>query len=166
MRSTSTHTLVAVAVALATFTVPRVASAQSAPPTLEGAAWGVGSGGVVTLGLLTLGSRMGHFHHSPNPLVWEILPVPLAVAGGTWLARNDHPRFGESVRGGLLGFGTGAVVGALLGPMVGDDGTDAWAGAIMGGAVGLLAGTAMGLARTPDAGEPWIVISLILPVGP
>lgn len=113
-------------------------------PAVAGVAIGALAGGYVSAGIVTARARADRYLFSYGDLRWELVPVPaLAVAGGV-LGARDSDLLRASSLGGLVGFGAGTLAGLAVGRIVGDSPEHTWAGAIMGGAAGILVGSLAG----------------------
>lgn len=124
------------------------------PETVGGALLGVAGGGVVTLGVLAVAARRGHYLHGPGELSWEALPTALgAVAGGVMGHRNPD-RLWRTVGWGSAGLVLGGATGAVVGRTFLDgDAEGTWTGVLAGAAGGVLVGSVLG-ALTWDGETP------------
>lgn len=143
------------ALALAT-TLPSGSAAQ-ATEIAAGAATGVVVGGYVALGIITAQARAGHYLFSPDDASWQLLPIPaLGLAGGV-LGYRRPDRVWPTVGWSAAGFAVGTAGGALLGRLVWGPGEGTWAGGVLGGSVGLLAGAVL---AAQDDGDPPLTVTL------
>lgn len=144
---------------------PASASAQ-----LGSAAGGVGAGlvggAVVSMGVITLRARAGHYLFGADPFHWEVLPVPLAMVAGGVLGYQDPDRLRRAAGWGGGGMALGALGGALAGRLFWEGDEGPWAGALVGGAMGFLAGAVAGGLSWEDGGAAPLSAGLRLPVGP
>jgi hypothetical protein len=150
--------------------LPTPARAQVGPALL-GAAGGVLVGGYTTLAIHVTKARFGRYFFSPDEVL-EFGPatIPLFVApvAGAWLGAESSTALARSAGWGALGFVGGAAVGGLTGRLVSDSDEAPWAGAIIGGGVGLLAGAVLGAMDgldEPAGGAGPVGVSFSLPLG-
>lgn len=136
------------------FGTPRPSPAQAVP-----AAYGLFAGTVggvyVTTGIFVAKARTGAYIYSlEDALVprWEIIPAAVMPIGSLVLGLADDQRLANSIKWAGAGFVTGAAVGLGLGTLFDERGEGQWAGAIIGSAAGLLAGSIYG-ALAHDDGE-------------
>jgi len=137
---------------------PRTASAQ-AVPAAYGLVTGTVSGIYVSTAIFVAKARTGAYIYSLDDALaprWELIPVAIMPIGSLVVGLDDGQRLANSVRWAAAGFATGAVVGLGLGTLLRADGGEGqWAGAIIGSAAGLLAGTLYGLVSYDgDQGDP------------
>jgi len=145
---------------------PASGSAQL-PETVGGALLGVAGGGVVTLGVLAVAARGGHYVHGPGELSWEALPTALgAVAGGTMGHRNPD-RLWRTVGWGSAGLVLGGAAGAVVGRTLLDgDAEGTWTGVLAGAAGGVLMGSVLGaLTWDEEMPGPEVALGIRLSLG-
>jgi hypothetical protein len=118
------------------FLYPAGAAAQSWE-TGAGAAAGATGGAVVSLGILTARAQLGHYMEAPKLLAWEWLPILSGAALGATMGARQPQRLADSVTAGAIGLAGGAGFGALVGHLWTGSGRGRWAGAVVGGAIGL-----------------------------
>jgi hypothetical protein len=114
--------------------------------TLGGAVMGF----IVTLALVVLQARFGKYIFAMEDLMalrWDLLPIPLGAVAGFRLARHHHHAVPWATICGVGGMLVGVVAGALLGPVIWGDGAGHWAGGVIFGATGLVAGTLLSRLR-------------------
>jgi hypothetical protein len=124
---------------------PRPVAAQQILPALVGGATGFAAGGYVGIGIITLQARRGHYLYSTEEaLGWHAAPVLIGPAVGFLIGLFDQERLRRTVIGGAIGGVGGTGVGWLLGQQLWRPPEGKWAGAVIGGAAGLLAGSLAG----------------------
>lgn len=148
----------------------RPAQAQVGPALL-GAAGGVLAGGYTTLAIYVTKARFGRYFFSPDEVL-ELRPatIPLFVGpvAGAWLGAESSTALARSAGWGALGFVGGAAVGGLTGKLFSDAPEAPWAGALIGGGVGLLAGAILGAIDgldDDDGGGIPVGVSFVVPLG-
>jgi hypothetical protein len=141
-----------------------------AGPTAAGTLLGTAGGAYLSLALTTAAARAGHYVYSPKQGIWRMTPIPVgAVAGGVLGYQGaDHLR--DATRLGLVGFAAGTAVGAAFGSLVWEGAEGIWSGAVIGGGVGLLAGSVWGALRAgggPDEDERVLpAFTIAIPITP
>lgn len=137
----------ALTIAVLLFTAsPHRLGAQELPAVLGGVA-GLLGGFAVTTGLFVAEARAGHFVYSVDDLAtwrWEYLPVPVGIVGGAWAGAKDADLLKSLLVGGGVGLGGGVAIGWFVGHAVWAREEGRWAGAVIGGSLGLLLGTVIG----------------------
>ncbi len=121
---------------------PIQAQAQIVPAIL-GAAAGLTGGYVVTNSLFVAEARAGNFIYSTEDLKaarWEYIPMPLGAGGGMLMGISDSALLGKVALGAGIGLAGGATVGWFVGKALWEGPEGQWAGAILGGALGMLVG--------------------------
>lgn len=123
---------------------PRAGEAQEAEATavLAGAAGGVVSGAIVTIGWVVERATIEQkYLHEVEDIV-SVVGTPLLVfpAAGMGLALLDRGLLKEVGAGAAMGTVGGAALGIGLGHIFAGGETGRWAGGLMGAAAGLLAG--------------------------
>lgn len=132
----------------------RQAEAQAVPAaygTLSGAAAGV----LVTTGIFVAKARAGSFIYSLDDALaprWELIPAVAMPVGGLVMGLDDDQQLARSIAWGGAGFAAGALVGYGIGELFSDTDQGKWAGAIIGSAAGVLAGSLYGM-LSYDSGE-------------
>ena len=140
------------------------ASQLAHPPRAEGqavpAAYGFISGSaaglLVTTGIFVAKARAGSYLYSLDDMLaprWEIVPAFGMPIGAAVLGIADEQRLASSVAWGAGGFAVGALAGYGVGALFSDTDQGKWAGAIIGAAAGVLAGSIYGVAAH-DGGDP------------
>lgn len=126
---------------------PRAAAAQVARAA-GGAAIGVAGGAVITLSIVVARARwQGEYLESVDDLIhWQSTPMLLTPAVGVMFGLAGKEPFLGSVRGSVGGMVVGSAVGAGLGWALATSPESPWAGAVIGGGLGMtLGGLALGL---------------------
>ncbi len=131
-----------------------------------GLALGFGGGGLVSAAWITAEARAGRYIFSPDVITWQLAPIPLGAAAGGLLGYRNPDRLWAGVGAGALGLVTGAGVGALAGALAWEGSEGVWAGAVIGGATGLLIGTVVGTIGWERDGPSMPLFALALPLGP
>ena len=136
-----------------------------------GAVGGFAVGAYTTLTIYVIKARFGRYLFSPDDLVSlspEFLPVIVGPVTWGWIGAESSTALGRSAGWGALGFVAGVAAGGLTGKLVSDSDEAPWAGAIIGGGVGLLTGAILGALDGFDddrgGGAP-VGISLSIPLG-
>lgn len=136
-------------------------SALSAPPPLRaqnkvlpaaiGGLVGTGAGGYVAVGVVAMRARRGHYLFAfKDAFGWD--SAAILAGGGTGIALGlwDPKRLRNTVLStatlGLAGTGIGALIGHRRWPPP----EGKWAGAVIGGGIGVLTGAAIGVLLPPD----------------
>ena len=100
-------------------------------------------GFTVTLALVVTEARFGRYIFGLEDLLafrFDLLPIPLGAWAGFRLHHRRSHTVGWATVLGLLGLVVVAVIGAVLGTIVWRDSAGPWAGAVIGGALGLVGG--------------------------
>jgi hypothetical protein len=147
VRSAALGLLTALAVAAPE---PVHAQRQVIAPMIGGVL-GVGAGGFVALGITAYRARQGRFLFSmEDAFGWESAAVLAGGTTGIVLGIWDERRLRNTVVAtaglGLVGTGIGALVGRNVWPPP----EGKWAGGVIGGGAGILAGAALGVLLPPD----------------
>lgn len=159
---------VVVAVALAVRPEPARAQVGSAA---VGAVGGFAVGAYTTLAIYVTKARFGRYLFSPDDLVSlspEFLPVIVGPVAWGWIGAESSTALGRSAGWGALGLIGGAAAGGLTGKLVSDSDEAPWAGAIIGGGIGLLTGAILGALDgfDDDGGEGLPVgVTFSIPLG-
>jgi hypothetical protein len=136
---------------------PRLAAAQPLP-ILVGVAGGAAAGGWTTVATFIARARTGSFVFDADDVAQiriETLPVLLFPLVGGLIGARSTDRLKAVGAGAGLGAVGGAVLGIGVGAWVGDTPEALWAGGIIGSALGMLVGGAIGGTRsTSDGGPP------------
>lgn len=101
-------------------------------------------GFIVTLALVVAQARYGKYIFAMEDLLgfrWDLLPIPIGAAAGFRLARKRPHAVAWATVAGFGGMAVGIVAGALLGPLLWGDHAGHWAGGVIAGALGLVAGS-------------------------
>jgi hypothetical protein len=132
----------------------RHAAGQQILPALVGGAAGLASGGYVAIGLVSYQARRGHYlYSSEDALGWHATPILVGPAVGFLIGLLDQERLRRTIIGGAAAGVVGTGVGWLAGRHYWLPPEGKWAGAVIGGAAGLLAGSIVGaLWPTPREG--------------
>ena len=136
------------------------------PETVGGALLGVAGGGVVTLGVLAVAARGGHYLHGPGELSWEALPTALGAVAGGAMGYQNPDRLWRTVGWGSGGLVLGGAAGAVVGRTLLDgDAEGTWTGVLAGAAAGILVGSVLGaLTWDEEAPGPAVSIDVRLPL--
>jgi hypothetical protein len=156
------------AVALGASLLPAPARAQGWVAGMIGGALGMGAGGYVSLGIVTLEARRGGYIYGIDDVLgWRSIPVLAGTATGVTLGLWNQERLRHTVYGTIGGGALGTAVGALVGRHLWPPPEGKWAGAVVGGAAGILVGAAVGAAwPVDDGGDPApIAVSVQIPLG-
>jgi len=118
--------------------------------TLGGAVVGF----MVTLALVVLESRFDSYIFAMEDLLafrWDLIPIPLGAWAGFRLHRRRSHGVGWATICGLGGLVVCAVAGTVVGSIAWSDSAAPWAGAVIGGAIGLVTGcvASLRIRRTP-----------------
>lgn len=138
--------------------------AQQKTNALLGTGLGALAGAYVSTAVVVTNARMGHYRFSPDEISWELIPLPAIALTGGFVGYQDGDRMWDGVLWGSLGFVGGTGAGVLLGRIAWGPGAGQWAGGVIGGALGILAGGAYGVLRTDvDEGDAPAQLTLTLP---
>ena len=143
------------------------ARAQELIPAAVGGAAGLLAGSFVSIGIVTLEARRGHFLYS-NRAALGGQATPRLVGAGTGAAIGflDQERLRRTIIGGAAGAALGTGVGALLGYLSWAPPEGKWAGGVVGGAAGLLLGSLAGvLWPPPEQAEEEAGTAARVPIG-
>ena len=149
---------------------PEPARAQVGSAAL-GAVGGFAVGAYTTLAIYVTKARFGRYLFSPDDLVSlspEFLPVIVGPVAWGWIGAESSTALARSAGWGALGFLGGVAAGGLTGKLVSDSDEAPWAGAIIGGGVGLLTGAILGALDGFDDGDGGGVpvgVSVSIPLG-
>ena len=100
-------------------------------------------GFMVTLALVVIEARFGRYIFALEDLMafrLDLLPIPLGAWAGFRLHHRRSHTVGWATIIGLLALIVGAVIGTVLGTIAWRDSAGPWAGAVIGGAFGLVGG--------------------------
>jgi hypothetical protein len=141
-------------------------------PAAAGATGGFLAGTFVTMGIVVVEARMGHYMYGLDDLVGlrpEIIPILVLPVAGAWIGAKSPETLRRAGLGALIGVASGAAIGTGVGALVGSSPEENWSGGIIGGAVGLLAGSVIMATRSPrsDNGNsvPLASMSIKVPWG-
>ena len=101
-------------------------------------------GFMVTLALVVIEARFGRYIFGMEDLLafrLDLLPIPLGAWAGFRLHHRRSHTVGWATVIGLFGLIVGAVIGTILGTIAWRDSAGPWAGAVIGGAFGLVGGS-------------------------
>lgn len=118
-----------------------------------GALAGAGAGAWVGVGYFTVRARSGVYLDSTGEAAKK-LAIPVLVGFGTGIALGIYgeDRLDDAVLWASVGWASGLAAGALIGDQLWDDPPGPWAGAIIGGATGLLIGGIVGAVHSGAEG--------------
>jgi hypothetical protein len=134
-------------------TPQRRAEGQEVLPALVGGAAGLAAGGYVAIGIVTAQARLGRFlYSSEDALGWHATPIIIGPSVGFLIGLLDQERLRRTIIGGGAAAVVGTGVGWLAGRHFWAPPEGKWAGAVIGGAAGLLAGSITG-ALWPEAND-------------
>lgn len=137
---------------------PRSARGQPVPAAY-GLIGGTVAGIYVTTGVFVTKARAGSFIYSLEDALavrWELIPLVVMPVSSFAVGLDDGQRLASSIKWGGAGFAAGAAVGLGVGTLLRQDGGGSesqWAGAIIGSAAGLLAGSIYGMLAYEDEVE-------------
>lgn len=132
---------------------PSALTAQQKTNALLGAGLGTLAGAYVSTAVVVTNARLGHYRFSPDEISWELIPMPAIALTGGVVGYQDGTRLWQGVLWGSVGFVGGTGAGALLGRLAWGPGAGQWAGGVIGGAVGILAGGAIGIIRSEGGAD-------------
>lgn len=141
---------------------PKTAASQ-AVPAAYGAISGAAAGVLVTTGIFVAKARAGTYIYSLDDALaprWELVPTLAMPVGGVVIGLDDEQRLARAIAWGGAGFAVGGLLGYGIGDLFSDTDQGRWAGAIIGGAAGVLAGSIYGVlsydsGKSPgDPGDP------------
>lgn len=130
-------------------------AASQAVPAAYGALSGAAAGVLVTTGIFVAKARAGSYIYSLDDALaprWELVPTLAMPVGGVLLGLDDEQRLARTIAWGGAGFAVGGLLGYGIGDLFSDTDQGKWAGAIIGGAAGVLAGSIYGV-LSYDSGE-------------
>lgn len=133
-------------VAIGLFGSPRSSPAQ-AVPAAYGLFTGTVAGVYVTTGIFVAKARTGAYLYSMEDALtprWELIPIATMPIGGLVLGFADDQRLASSIKWAGAGFVAGAAVGLGASTLLHKTGEGQWAGAVIGSAAGVLAGSIYG----------------------
>lgn len=111
-----------------------------------GGAAGVIGGAYITVSLVVLQSRRGHYLHDiQDVLDWKSVSVLVGGATGAALGMWSPERLKMGTLYGLGGAAVGLGTGLVVGPMIWDDDEGKWAAAAIGAGAGLALGSLLGM---------------------
>ncbi len=148
---------------------PQAARAQGVGPSVGGFVTGATAGTVVSAGIMALAAQSEVYLWNPHDLMGSMgIPIAVGALGGgiQGAVASDRlrPAVLLSATAGLAGVG----LGYFLGREVWDDGQNGWAGALIGGGAGALAGWLIGTAISGSTSEaiPSTSVTLVaIPLG-
>jgi hypothetical protein len=136
-----------------------------------GTVLGTGAGGYVSVGVVAYRARQGNYlFNLEDAFGWE--SAAIFAGGGTGLVLGiwDERRLRNTVVA-TAGLGlVGTVVGAVVGDRIWPPPEGRWAGGVIGGGAGILAGAVIGVLMPPDwleddDGEEGVPMMIRIPVG-
>lgn len=105
-------------------------------------------GFLVTLALVVAEARGGTYIFGLDDLLtfrWDVLPIPLGALAGFILARRRPNSVAWAMVCGFAALIAGTVIGWMVGGAMSSDDVGHWAGGVIGGAIGIVAGTVVSL---------------------
>jgi hypothetical protein len=168
MRPAKTLVLLGLLLAGDVFHAPRPLAGQQILPALIGGATGLAAGGYVAIGIVTFQARRGRYlYSSEDALGWHATPILVGPSVGFLIGLFDQERLRRTVVGGAVGGFVSTGVGMVIGDYVWAPPEGRWAGAVIGSAAGLLAGSLIGAVwPAPDDPEPEAPLaSRSIPIG-
>lgn len=147
---------------------PRTAGAQVLPAAL-GTVGGFAAGTYTMVGIYVAEARFGKYLYSLEEALsprLELLPMIAGPVAGFALGWKNNERLETAGLWGGVGFMAGTAVGIPIGRLLWGTGEGVWAGAIIGGTVGLVAGVIAGASIEPDQpGAADATGGLSIPIG-
>lgn len=148
-------------------------TAAQAIPAVAGAAGGLVAGLYTTTAIYVIEARFGHYLFSPDEvLTWNprLLPLITGPVAGGWLGAKSGHALGRAALWGGVGFLGGGVLGLGAGHLIWENDEGRWAGAVIGSALGFVAGAVVGgVAGLEDdddgASGAAMTLALSIPVG-
>jgi hypothetical protein len=133
-------------VLLCTVELPRPVTAVSQDwSVLGGGALGAATGSWLAVAFLTARARAGDpLDTREEAIIGTAVPMIAGFATGLAIGTFAEDHLGGTVLWGIAGWATGIGIGGSLGGHIWDDPSGRWAGAVLGGAVGLLVGGTVG----------------------
>lgn len=122
-------------------------------PAVLGGVGGFAAGTFTMVGVYVAEARFGKYLYSMDEVLsprFEILPMVAGPVAGVSLGISNNDRLESAGLWGGVGFLAGTAIGVPLGRLVWGPGEGVWAGGIIGGAVGLVAGFVSGALQEPD----------------
>lgn len=128
------------------FHAPRpLAGQKQLIPALAGGVAGFAAGGYVAIGIVTLQARRGRYlYSSEDALGWHATPILVGPSVGFLIGLFDQERLRRTVIGGAVGGFASTGIGMIVGQYIWAPPEGRWAGAVIGSAAGLLAGSLIG----------------------
>jgi hypothetical protein len=117
-------------------------------------------GFIVTLAIVVVKARNGSYIFGLDDLLafrWDVLPIPIGAVAGFRLGLKRPHSVAWATACGFGGYILGVVLGALLGSLAWDGDVGYWAGGVIGGAIGLVLGSAVALQIKRVPRHPLIV---------
>ena len=143
--------------------IPSPAAAQDGS-TIGGAAAGMAAGAWVGLGYIVIRARAGHYIETPGDAALQVgIPILGGLSTGLAIGSKEEDRLDDTVWWAAAGWAAGAGIGAMVGAHVWDDPPGVWAGAMIGGAVGLIAGGTAGF-LTSDSESSGLPVMIRIPL--
>jgi hypothetical protein len=141
-------------------------------PAAAGAVGGFFAGTFVTTGVVVLEARLGRYIYGLDELVAvrpEVLPIVIFPVVGAVVGATSPHTLRRAGFGALVGTAGGAVIGTGLGQLIWSTSEGRWAGGIIGGATGMLAGAIIYASSGRNKGDgdpvPIAAVSIKLPRG-
>lgn len=115
-------------------------------PAAAGAVGGLVAGTIVTTATVVLEARLGKYLYSFDDVVairLETIPILIGPVAGAVLGASSPSALGRAGTGALVGLAGGIPIGVGVGALIWSTSEGRWAGGIIGGAAGMLAGAVL-----------------------
>jgi hypothetical protein len=155
--------------ALVMIVVPAGRASAQVLPAAAGAVGGLVAGVIVTTATVVLEARMGRYVYGLDELISvrpEVLPILIGPVAGAVLGARSPLALGRAGTGALLGIAGGIALGTGAGALIWSTSEGRWAGAIIGGAAGMLTGAVLyaSLGNGDDGESPGVTAAFSIRV--